>query len=95
MRLENSKQNWKKGTKEYLDYLLRMLHDFIKFGEIGHGAFFEQHPKSNIVFFDSSHGVKRIELNKGGNIKAQNNERTLSMREEYSLDNYPLLAPRF
>jgi hypothetical protein len=69
MRLENPKQHWKKGTKEYLEYLLRMLHDFIKFGKINHGAFFEQHPKSNIVFFESSHGVERIKLHKVGTLK--------------------------
>jgi hypothetical protein len=59
-----------------------MSNDFIEFGETGHGAFFEQHPKSNIVFFDTFHGVERIELHKGGNIKAQSNEGTLSMKED-------------
>jgi hypothetical protein len=31
--------------------------------------FFEQHPKSNIIFFHTFNGAERIELHKGGNIK--------------------------
>jgi hypothetical protein len=36
---------------------------------IGHGAFFEQCSKPNIVFLDTFDGIERIELHKGGNIK--------------------------
>jgi len=41
----------------------------IKTCEIGHGAFFKQHPKSNIIFLDTFYGTKKIELHKGGNTK--------------------------
>jgi hypothetical protein len=46
-----------------------MLNDFYKIDRTCHGAFFAQHPKSNIVFFETSYGIERIELHKGGNIK--------------------------
>jgi len=36
---------------------------------IGHGAFFEPSLKFNIVFFETSNGIKRIEFHKGGNTK--------------------------
>ncbi len=42
---------------------------FIEIGEIGHGAFFEQCPKINIIFFDTSNGAKNIEFHKSGNTK--------------------------
>ncbi len=70
MRLENPKKNWKEGTKENIwtiYYKCRMTS--IKTYEIGHGAFFEQCPKFDIIFFDTSNGVKKIELHKGGNNK--------------------------
>jgi hypothetical protein len=35
----------------------------------GHGAFFKQRPESNIIFLDTSNGVERIEIHKGGNSK--------------------------
>jgi hypothetical protein len=41
----------------------------IENGVIGHGVFFEQCLESNIVFFETSNGDKRIKLHKGGNIK--------------------------
>jgi hypothetical protein len=41
----------------------------IETGGISHGAFFEQCSKTNIIFFDTSNGVKRIKLHKGGNTK--------------------------
>jgi hypothetical protein len=34
-----------------------------------HGTFFEQHPKSHIIFLDTFDGAKRIELHKGGKMK--------------------------
>jgi len=40
-----------------------------KIGRTSHGAFFKQHPKSNIIFLDTFDGVERIELHKGENIK--------------------------
>jgi hypothetical protein len=33
------------------------------------GAFFEQHPEFDIIFLDTSDGIERIELHKGGNTK--------------------------
>jgi hypothetical protein len=69
MRLDNPKQHWKKGAKENIwtvYYGCRVIS--IEIGEIDHGAFFEC-SKSDIIFFDTSDGVKRIELHKGGNIK--------------------------
>ncbi len=46
-----------------------MSNNFYKTSKLGHGAFFEQCLKSNIVILDTSNGAKRIELHKGGNIK--------------------------
>jgi len=37
-----------------------------KIDKIGHGAFFEQRPEFDIVFFDTSDGAERIKLHKGG-----------------------------
>jgi hypothetical protein len=42
---------------------------FTKIGRTSQGAFFEQHPKFDIVLFDISNGAKRIEFHKGGNTK--------------------------
>ncbi len=42
---------------------------FIEIGRTGHGAFFEQRPEFDIVFLDSSNGIKMIELQKGGDTK--------------------------
>jgi hypothetical protein len=41
---------------------------FIKTDRTCHGAFFE-HLESNIVFLETSDGIERIELHKGGKIK--------------------------
>ncbi len=41
----------------------------IEIGATGRGTFFEQCPKSNIVFLETFNGTKRIELHKGGNTK--------------------------
>jgi len=70
MRLENPKQHWKKGTKKniWITYY-KCWTIFIKIGETGRGAFFEQCLKFDIVILDTSNGAKRIELHKGGNIK--------------------------
>jgi hypothetical protein len=42
---------------------------FTKNGRTCHGAFFKQSPKSNIVFLETSNGVKEIKLHKGANNK--------------------------
>jgi hypothetical protein len=42
---------------------------FIETDETCHGAFFEQHPESDIVFLETFDGIERIELHEGGNIK--------------------------
>jgi hypothetical protein len=70
MRLENPKQHWKKGTKENIwttYYKCRAI--FTEIGKIGHGAFFQQCPESNIIIIDTFNGAKRIEFHKGGSIK--------------------------
>ncbi len=70
MKLNNPKQHQKKGTKENIwttYYGCQAI--FIETGGTCYGAFFEQLPKSDIVFIDTSHGVKRIEIHKGGNTK--------------------------
>jgi hypothetical protein len=70
MRLENPKKHWKEGAKRNIwitYYKCRMIS--IKTCETCHGAFFELRPESGIVFFDTSNGIKRIELHKGGNTK--------------------------
>lgn len=72
MRLDNPKQHWKKGAKENIwtiYYGCRVIS--IKTSTTSHGAFFEQCPKSNIVFFDTSNGVKRIKLHKGGTLSLE------------------------
>jgi hypothetical protein len=68
MRLENPKQHWKKGKKKNIwttYYKCRTIS--IETGETSHGAFFEQHLKFDIVFFDTFNGAKRIKLHKGEN----------------------------
>jgi hypothetical protein len=68
--LENPRTKWKEGTKEKIwitYYKCQMIS--IEGSAIGHGAFFEQGSKSNIVFFETSDGIKRIEFHKGGNTK--------------------------
>jgi len=69
MKWENPKKNWKDKNKIKFDYLSQCQSIFIESGTTGHGAFFKQHLKFDIVFFESSDGTKRIELHKGGNIK--------------------------
>jgi hypothetical protein len=70
MRLKNPKKNCKEGAKENIwTTYYRFQAISIKLGVIGHGAFFKQCPKSNIVFLETFNGVERIELHKGGNIK--------------------------
>jgi hypothetical protein len=46
-----------------------MSSDFYRIGITGHGAFFKQHLKFNIIFFETFNGIERIELHKGGNTK--------------------------
>jgi hypothetical protein len=41
----------------------------IEIGKIGHGSFFKQRSKFDIVFLETSNGVERIKLHKGGNTK--------------------------
>ncbi len=68
MRLENPQQNWKKGAKDNIWITYQGCRTIsTKTGGINHGAFFKQHPKSNIIVFDTSNGAERIELHKGGN----------------------------
>jgi hypothetical protein len=51
MKLENPKKHWKEGTKEnILTTYYRCRAISIKSCEIGHGAFFEQHPTFDIIF---------------------------------------------
>jgi hypothetical protein len=68
--LENPRKKWKEGTKEKICttyYRCQMIS--IEGSAIGHGAFFEPSLKFNIVFFEISDGIKRIEFHKGGNTK--------------------------
>jgi hypothetical protein len=70
MKLKNIKKHWKEGAKENIwttYYGCRAI--FSKTCKTGHGAFFEQCLESNIVFFHTYDGAKRIELHKGGNTK--------------------------
>jgi hypothetical protein len=70
MKLENPKKYWKEGAKENIwttYYRCRVI--FTKIGGTSHGAFFEQGPNFDIVFFDIFNGAKRIELHKGENTK--------------------------
>jgi hypothetical protein len=72
MKLENPKKHWKEGTKEnILTTYYRCRAISIKSCEIGHGAFFEQHPTFDIIFFDISNGTKRIKLYKGGTLSPE------------------------
>jgi hypothetical protein len=67
MKLENPKKHYKKRGKENIwitYYGCRVI--FTKIARISHGAFFKQHPKSDIIFFNTFNGTKRIELHKGG-----------------------------
>jgi len=51
MRLENPKKHWNEGAKENIwttYYKCRVIS--IETNGIGHGAFYEQHPKPNIIF---------------------------------------------
>jgi len=70
MRLENPKKHWKERVKKniWITYY-RCQAISIEINGIGHGAFFEQCSELDIIFFDTSNGVERIELHKGGNTK--------------------------
>jgi len=60
MKLETPRKNWKERAKENnwtTYYGCQVIST--KSGMIGHGAFFKQCPKSNIVFLETSDGTKR------------------------------------
>jgi len=68
--LENQRKNWKEGAKKKIwttCYGCQTIST--KNGAIGPSAFFDQHPKSHIIFLDTVDGAKRIELHKGRNTK--------------------------
>ncbi len=70
MRLENPKKHWKEGVKENIwTTYYRCWAIFIETYETSHGAFFKQCLEFDIIFLDTSNGVERIELHKGGNNK--------------------------
>jgi hypothetical protein len=70
MKLENPKKNWKERTKENIwttYYGCRTI--LIKTSGTSHGAFFKQHSKFYIIFFETFDGTERIKFHKGGNTK--------------------------